>query len=124
VIFVLDNYDSFTYNLVQYIGEMGADVEVRRNDQVTVAEVETMRPERILISPDMPSAAGSKAICFGDFGQYEVRVIRNGATVLRKAEAAGFVEKYAALYIGFLRVDAALNAPNGAKPVVYGTLHV
>ena len=51
MIFVLDNYDSFTYNLVQYIGEMGADVEVRRNDQVTVAEVETMRPERILISP-------------------------------------------------------------------------
>ena len=51
MIFVLDNYDSFTYNLVQYIGEMGADVEVRRNDQVTVAEVEKMRPERILISP-------------------------------------------------------------------------
>jgi anthranilate synthase/aminodeoxychorismate synthase-like glutamine amidotransferase len=51
VIFVLDNYDSFTYNLVQYIGEMGADVEVRRNDQVTVAEVEKMRPERIVISP-------------------------------------------------------------------------
>ena len=51
MIFVLDNYDSFTYNLVQYIGEMGADVEVRRNDQVTVAEVEKMRPERIVISP-------------------------------------------------------------------------
>ena len=51
MIFVLDNYDSFTYNLVQYIGELGADVEVRRNDQVTVAEVETMRPERIVISP-------------------------------------------------------------------------
>ena len=40
VIFVLDNYDSFTYNLVQYLGELGADVEVRRNDQVTVDEVE------------------------------------------------------------------------------------
>jgi anthranilate synthase/aminodeoxychorismate synthase-like glutamine amidotransferase len=51
MIFVLDNYDSFTYNLVQYLGEMGAEVEVRRNDQVTVAEVERMRPERILISP-------------------------------------------------------------------------
>jgi len=51
MIFVLDNYDSFTYNLVQYLGEMGAEVEVRRNDQVTVAEVEQMRPERILISP-------------------------------------------------------------------------
>jgi len=51
VIFVLDNYDSFTYNLVQYIGELGAEVEVRRNDQVTVVEVEKMRPERIVISP-------------------------------------------------------------------------
>ena len=51
MIFVLDNYDSFTYNLVQYIGELGAQVEVRRNDQVTVSEVEAMRPERILISP-------------------------------------------------------------------------
>ena len=51
MIFVLDNYDSFTYNLVQYFGELGAEVEVRRNDQVTVAEVEAMGPERIVISP-------------------------------------------------------------------------
>ena len=51
MVFVLDNYDSFTYNLVQYIGELGAEVEVRRNDQVTVAEVAAMRPERIVISP-------------------------------------------------------------------------
>jgi anthranilate synthase/aminodeoxychorismate synthase-like glutamine amidotransferase len=51
MIFVLDNYDSFTYNLVQYLGELGADVVVRRNDQVTLAEIEAMSPERILISP-------------------------------------------------------------------------
>ena len=51
MIFVLDNYDSFTYNLVQYIGELGAHVEVGRNDQVTVSEVESMRPEKIVISP-------------------------------------------------------------------------
>ena len=51
MVFVLDNYDSFTYNLVQYLGEMGQDVLVRRNDQVTVDEIEAMRPERILISP-------------------------------------------------------------------------
>jgi len=51
MIFVLDNYDSFTYNLVQYIGELGEEVEVRRNDQVTVQEIETMRPEKIVISP-------------------------------------------------------------------------
>jgi anthranilate synthase/aminodeoxychorismate synthase-like glutamine amidotransferase len=51
MIFVLDNYDSFTYNLVQYLGELGAIVEVRRNDQVTVTEIDSMAPERIVISP-------------------------------------------------------------------------
>src|SRR5579864_2103178 len=51
LIFVLDNYDSFTYNLVQYLGELGAEVEVRRNDQVTVDEVEAMRPEKVVVSP-------------------------------------------------------------------------
>jgi anthranilate synthase/aminodeoxychorismate synthase-like glutamine amidotransferase len=51
MVFVLDNYDSFTYNLVQYLGELGAKIEVRRNDEVTVDEVEAMKPERILLSP-------------------------------------------------------------------------
>jgi anthranilate synthase/aminodeoxychorismate synthase-like glutamine amidotransferase len=51
VVFVLDNYDSFTYNLVQYLGELGAQIEVRRNDQVTVAEVERLKPDHIVISP-------------------------------------------------------------------------
>ena len=51
MVFVLDNYDSFTYNLVQYLGELGAEVEVRRNDQVTLSELEGMRPEHIVISP-------------------------------------------------------------------------
>lgn len=57
---MLDNYDSFTYNLVQYLGELGATVEVRRNDQVTVAQVENMMPERIVISPGpcTPQEAG------------------------------------------------------------------
>src|SRR5579871_5926757 len=60
MILVLDNYDSFTYNLVQYLGELGAEVEVCRNDQVSVAKVEKMRPERILISPGpcTPAEAG------------------------------------------------------------------
>jgi anthranilate synthase/aminodeoxychorismate synthase-like glutamine amidotransferase len=60
VVFVLDNYDSFTYNLVQYLGEMGAQVEVRRNDEVTVEEIEALRPERILLSPGpcTPKEAG------------------------------------------------------------------
>jgi len=60
MVFVLDNYDSFTYNLVQYLGEMGADVVVRRNDQVTVTDIEEMNPERILVSPGpcTPQEAG------------------------------------------------------------------
>jgi anthranilate synthase/aminodeoxychorismate synthase-like glutamine amidotransferase len=51
MVFVLDNYDSFTYNLVQYLGELGAEVEVRRNDQVSVSDIESLRPDRIVISP-------------------------------------------------------------------------
>jgi len=60
VVFVLDNYDSFTYNLVQYLGELGAEVEVRRNDQVSVDEIESLHPERIVISPGpcTPQEAG------------------------------------------------------------------
>ncbi len=60
MIFVLDNYDSFTYNLVQILGEFGAEVEVRRNDQVTVEEVEALAPERIVLSPGpcTPQEAG------------------------------------------------------------------
>jgi anthranilate synthase/aminodeoxychorismate synthase-like glutamine amidotransferase len=60
VVFVLDNYDSFTYNLVQYLGELGAEVEVRRNDEVNVREVETLGPERIVVSPGpcTPQEAG------------------------------------------------------------------
>ena len=60
VVFVLDNYDSFTYNLVQYLGELGAQVEVRRNNEVTVEEIEAMQPERILVSPGpcTPQEAG------------------------------------------------------------------
>ncbi|MBB6146337.1 anthranilate synthase component 2 [Silvibacterium bohemicum] len=51
MVFVLDNYDSFTYNLVQYMGELGAEMIVRRNDELTVEEVEALEPERILLSP-------------------------------------------------------------------------
>ena len=60
MVFVLDNYDSFTYNLVQYLGELGAEVEVRRNDQLSVAQVEALGPSKIVISPGpcTPSEAG------------------------------------------------------------------
>ncbi|MGR9072171.1 MAG: anthranilate synthase component II [Gammaproteobacteria bacterium] len=57
---MVDNYDSFTYNLVQYLGELGADVEVVRNDQVGIRDIEAMNPDRIVISPGpcTPNEAG------------------------------------------------------------------
>jgi para-aminobenzoate synthetase component 2 len=61
VLLVIDNYDSFTYNLVQYLGELGAEIEVRRNDEVELAEIEIdLRPEQIIISPGpgTPDEAG------------------------------------------------------------------
>jgi anthranilate synthase/aminodeoxychorismate synthase-like glutamine amidotransferase len=60
MIFVLDNYDSFTYNLVQYMGELGAEMIIRRNDELTPEQVEELHPERILLSPGpcTPQEAG------------------------------------------------------------------
>src|SRR5450631_294029 len=70
MVFVLDNYDSFTYNLVQYLGELGAEVVVRRNDQVTVAEVDAMHPGRIVVSPGpcTPQEAGISIELIRHFG--------------------------------------------------------
>ncbi|PCI12371.1 MAG: anthranilate/aminodeoxychorismate synthase component II [Thiotrichales bacterium] len=60
MLLMIDNYDSFTYNLVQYFGELGAQVEVHRNDQITLAQIEALRPERIVVSPGpcTPNEAG------------------------------------------------------------------
>jgi len=57
---MIDNYDSFTYNIVQYLGELGADVRVYRNDAVSIAQIEAMRPDQIVISPGpcTPNEAG------------------------------------------------------------------
>mgnify|MGYP001584999744 FL=1 len=60
MLLMIDNYDSFTYNLVQYLGELGADVQVHRNDTITVEEIEQLGPEKIVISPGpcTPNEAG------------------------------------------------------------------
>lgn len=60
MLLVIDNYDSFTYNLVQYLGELGERIEVRRNDEVTLEQIEAMKPDRMLISPGpgTPTDAG------------------------------------------------------------------
>ena len=60
MILMIDNYDSFTYNLVQYLGELGANVVVHRNDKITLKEIKQLKPERIVISPGpcTPEKAG------------------------------------------------------------------
>ena len=62
MVLVIDNYDSFTYNLVQYLGELGATLAVRRNDQVTIEEIQRLTPERIVISPG-PKTPIDAGIC-------------------------------------------------------------
>jgi len=60
MLLMIDNYDSFTYNLVQYLGELGADVRVYRNDQISIADIEKLAPQRIVVSPGpcTPNEAG------------------------------------------------------------------
>jgi anthranilate synthase component 2/para-aminobenzoate synthetase component 2 len=69
-VLLIDNYDSFTYNLAQIFGELGADVVVKRNDEVTLADIQTLRPARICISPGpgRPRDAGISCDVIRDFG--------------------------------------------------------
>jgi anthranilate synthase/aminodeoxychorismate synthase-like glutamine amidotransferase len=89
MVFVLDNYDSFTYNLVQYLGELGAEVVVRRNDQVTVPEVEALRPERIVISPG-PCTPQEAGISIDIFRQLTGKVPILGVCLGHQALGAAF----------------------------------
>ncbi len=70
MLLVIDNYDSFTFNLVQYFGELGAEPVVRRNDEITVEEIETLAPGRIVISPGpcTPAEAGVSVECIRRLG--------------------------------------------------------
>lgn len=70
MLLVIDNYDSFTYNLVQFFGELGAEMEIRRNDEITVEEIKDLKPERICISPGpcSPNEAGVSCEVISEFG--------------------------------------------------------
>ena len=72
MLLLLDNYDSFTYNLYQYLGELGAEIEVRRNDEVTLDEIEHMRPAYIVVSPGpcTPNEAGISCQVIERFGPH------------------------------------------------------
>jgi anthranilate synthase component II len=71
MVLVIDNYDSFTYNLVQYLGELGAEVRVVRNDQITIDEIRAMNPDHIVISPGPgdPEDGGISNDVIREFGQ-------------------------------------------------------
>jgi anthranilate synthase component 2 len=72
MLLMLDNYDSFTYNLVQYLGELGAEVQVHRNDQITLAQIEALKPSKIVISPGpcTPNEAGISMEVIRYFGAH------------------------------------------------------
>lgn len=72
MLLLIDNYDSFTYNLYQYLSELGADVQVSRNDQISINEIESLNPDRIVISPGpcTPSEAGLSSQIIETFGPH------------------------------------------------------
>ena len=72
MLLLIDNYDSFTYNLYQYLGELGAEIIVRRNDQITLDEIEVMQPDHIVISPGpcTPDEAGMSCQIIEAFGPH------------------------------------------------------
>ena len=76
-VFMIDNYDSFTYNLVQYLGELGAEITVKRNDHVTIAEIEAARPTHLVVSPGpcTPNEAGISMDAVAHFGAARLPVL-------------------------------------------------
>ena len=92
MVFVLDNYDSFTYNLVQYMGELGAEMVVKRNDELTPEQVEALNPERILISPGpcTPQDAGISMDLIRHFASSGKRVPILGVCLGHQAIGAAF----------------------------------
>jgi para-aminobenzoate synthetase component 2 len=70
MILVIDNFDSFTYNLVQYLGEIGEQIEVRRNNEISIADIEQLQPDRILLSPG-PCTPNEAGICLDVIGHFK-----------------------------------------------------
>jgi anthranilate synthase component 2 len=92
MVFVLDNYDSFTYNLVQYMGELGAGMVIRRNDEITPQEIEALKPDHILISPGpcTPQDAGISIALIQHFAHASAKVPILGVCLGHQAIGAAF----------------------------------
>src|SRR5574343_1636386 len=73
MLLMIDNYDSFTFNLVQYFGELGEEVRVARNDEITLGEIEAMRPDHLVISPG-PCSPAEAGICVAAIRHFAGRV--------------------------------------------------
>lgn len=94
MLLMIDNYDSFTYNLVQYFGELGQDVRVFRNDQISLAEIGAMRPDHIVISPGpcSPAQAGVSVLAIKEFaGRFPVLGVCLGHQSIGEAFGATIV---------------------------------
>lgn len=89
MILMIDNYDSFTYNLVQYLGELGAEVEVHRNDQITVEQVAEKRPSHIVLSPG-PCTPNEAGICLDLIAQLQGKVPLLGVCLGHQAIGQAF----------------------------------
>jgi anthranilate synthase/aminodeoxychorismate synthase-like glutamine amidotransferase len=89
MILVIDNYDSFTYNLVQYLGELGAEIQVVRNDQTTVKAIERQAPERIVISPG-PKTPSEAGICLEVITAFSGRIPMLGVCLGHQAIGQAF----------------------------------
>lgn len=101
MILVIDNYDSFTYNLVQYLGEMGEDLEVRRNDKITLDEIGDLAPTRILISPGpcTPSEAGVSVTLIQRFaGEVPILGVCLGHQSIGQAFGGDVIRNYRVLH--------------------------
>ena len=111
MVFVLDNYDSFTYNLVQYLGELGAEVEVYRNDELTVEQVEALNPERILLSPGpcTPQRGRHSGSAHSPHGRESRRFSASASAIRPSARPS------AASVVRAQQPDARQNQPRGAR---------
>ncbi len=89
MLFIIDNYDSFTYNLVQYLGELGAEMCVRRNDEVTVADIEAARPDKILLSPG-PGTPDDAGVTLAAIARFAGRVPMLGVCLGHQAIGQAF----------------------------------
>jgi len=89
MLLMIDNYDSFTYNLVQYLGELGEDVRVFRNDRITIAQIEEMAPDRIVISPG-PCTPNEAGISIGVIKHFGTKIPILGVCLGHQAIGAAF----------------------------------